>query len=199
MKKLLAILLALMMLVSGISAFAEETATPGELGENQILMHGYLSPYCHYYIGVPAEWALIGAGSTPENINQAYEIVDDDVSGIISQMSAENDILFAVSAAGENLVLTYGPAEGANNDHLIKEIEVFKNTLISNYPGIKLSDDCGSYTFNGVVDIMYIGANYNGHAIRQYYLASGSTLFIFTFSGVSKDMAETVLSTFNIQ
>ena len=199
MKKLLSILLAVTLLISCLSAIAEESAAPGELGENQILMHGYMSPYRRYYIGVPAEWALIGAGSTPENITQAYDIVDDDISGIVSQMSADNDILFAVSAAGENLVLTYGSAEGASNDSLIDEIEAFKNVLIANYPGIKLADDCGTYSYNGVVDIMYIGANYNGHSIRQYYLASGTILYIFTFSGVSKEIAETVLSTFNVE
>lgn len=199
MKKWLCALLALI-LTLGTCALGE-SATPGEvpeLGEDEILMHGYISPYANYYIGVPSDWALIGAGSTADNIEQAEEIVEESVSALIAGMNAENDVLFAVSPKGENLILTYGNAEGATNEDLIRSLDTFKKELSANYTGIRFTDDCGSYKLNDITEILYIGANYNGHDIRQYYVASGLTLYVFTFTGVSANIAGVVLSTFHL-
>ena len=199
MKKWFCALLALILTLSACAL--SEDATPGEipaLGEDEILMHGYISPYANYYVGVPSDWALIGAGSTPDNISQAEETIDDSVSALIKGMTAENDVLFAVSPKGENLILTYGVAEGATNEDLIRSLDTFKKELSAKYTGIRFADDCGGYKLNDITEILYIGANYNGHDIRQYYIASGVTLYVFTFTGVSADIAGVVLSTFHL-
>lgn len=199
MKRVLALVLAFCLLIS-CAAWAENAAedAPAELGENEILMHGYIDPYVGYYVGVPAEWALIGAGSTLDDINQASDIIDESVSAIIAQLTADNDILFAVSPSGENLILTYGSAAGATNADLIDSMAAFQKELSANYPGIRFTDECGSFKINDISEILLIAANYNGHDIRQYYMTSGTTMYIFTFTGVSADIAYAVLSLFHV-
>lgn len=199
MKKLFCAILALI-LAMGACALGE-AASEGEapqLAEDEILMHGYISPFAGYYIGVPSDWALIGAGSTPDNIDQAEETIDESVSALRAGMSAENDVLIAVSPKGENLILTYGTAEGATNEDLIRSLDTFKKELSAKYTGIRFANDCGGYKLNDITEILYIGANYNGHDVRQYYLASGVTLYVFTFTGVSAEIAGVVLSTFHL-
>lgn len=208
MKKILSFFLAFAMLlcvfcVGEEANVNEEDVTPQPtapvLAEDEILMHGYLSPYMNYYVGVPAEWALIGAGSTPDNIAQAEEISQESVRTIIANMNKDNDVLFAVSAAGETMVLTYGDAAGATNEALIDALDEFKARLSAKYVGIKFDNDCGSYELNEFSRILYIGATYNGRNIRQYYISSGVTMYIFTFTNVTKSIADTVLSTFNLR
>ncbi len=205
MKRFFACLLALLMLLASLSVSAETAATPveatkSEAADEGILMHGYISPYAGYYVGVPAEWALIGAGSHKENLDQAYELLPDlDVSGIRKKMTAENDVLIAASADGASLVLNYGKADGASNEDLIDSLDTFKKALTAQCPGIKFSDDCGKYEFNSLANLLYIGANYNGYEIHQYYLVAGENMYIFTFTGVTKSIAEVVLSTFQMR
>ena len=196
MKRFFACLLALSMLLACLSASAETAtpATPSEAADEGILMHGYLSPYAGYYIGVPAEWALIGAGSHQENLDQAYELLPDmDVDGLRKKMTAENDVLIAASKDGASLVLNYGKADGASNEDLIDSLDT------AQCPGIKFSDDCGKYEFNTLANLLYIGADYNGYEIRQYFMVAGENMYIFTFTGVTKQIAEVVLSTFRMQ
>mgnify|MGYP004465631047 FL=1 len=207
MKRIFACLLALSMLLACLSVTAETAtpaeatpATPSEAAEEGILMHGYISPYAGYYVGVPAEWALIGAGSHQENLDQAYELLPDmDVSGLRRKMTAENDVLIAASKDGASMVLNYGKADGASNEDLIDSLDAFKKALTAQCPGIKFSDDCGKYEFNSLANLLYIGASYNGYEIRQYYMVAGENMYIFTFTGVTKQIAEVVLSTFRMQ
>lgn len=207
MKRFFACLLALSMLLACLSASAETAtpaeatpATPSEAADEGILMHGYLSPYAGYYIGVPAEWALIGAGSHQENLDQAYELLPDmDVDGLRKKMTAENDVLIAASKDGASLVLNYGKADGASNEDLIDSLDTLKKALTAQCPGIKFSDDCGKYEFNTLANLLYIGADYNGYEIRQYFMVAGENMYIFTFTGVTKQIAEVVLSTFRMQ
>lgn len=201
MKRIFACLLALSLLLVCLPVCAETAATPSELGEEDILMHGYISPYAGYYVGVPAEWALIGAGSHKENLNQANELLSDimDVDEIRKQMTAENDVLIAASADGASMILNYGKAEGASNDDLIDSLDAFKSALSEQCPGIRFSDDCGEYEHNSLVNLLYIGADYNGYEIRQYYMVAGENMYIFTFTGVTQQIAEVVLSTFQMQ
>lgn len=205
MKRFFACLLAILMLLASLSVSAETVATPveataSEAVDDGILMHGYISPYAGYYIGVPAEWALIGAGSHQENLDQAYELLPDmDVDGIRRKMNAENDVLIAASADGANLVLNYGKAEGASNEDLIDSLDTFQKALSAQCPGIKFFDESGKYEMNSLVSLLYIAASYNGYEIRQYYMVAGENMYMFTFTGVTKQIAETVLSTFRMQ
>lgn len=200
MKRVFACLLTLSILLACLPVMAETAATPSEAEDEGILMHGYISPYAGYYVGVPAEWALIGAGSHQENLDQASELLPDmDVDGIRKKMTAENDVLIAASADGANMVLHYGKADGASNEDLIDSLDAFKNALSAQYPGIKFSEDCGKYEYNSIANLLYIGADYNGYEIRQYYMVVGENMYIFTFTGVTQQIAEVVLSTFQMQ
>ena len=199
MKRFFAILLVMCLLCT---CWAEETETEtetAELGEGEILMHGYISPFANYYIGVPAEWCLIGAGSTGENLSQASEELEDvDVYGLYNQMKAGNDVLYAVSPSGEGLILTYGSSSGVGNDAIVDSLDEIKAALSEQYSGVVFDEDSGSYTYNSIYEILYIGMNYKNRNIYQYYLVTGTVMYIFTFFGTSSDIAETVLSTFSM-
>ena len=74
MKKIFSILFVLMFVLSAC-AFAE-TASPAEpLKEGEMYFHGYKNSNTGYYVGVPAEWALIGMDSTGANLDHAYEVM----------------------------------------------------------------------------------------------------------------------------
>lgn len=204
MKRFFACLLALSMLLACLSASAETAtpaeatpATPSEAAEGEIRMQKYLSPYAGYIVSVPVEWALIGVGSRQENLDQAYKVLPDlDVDEIRKKMTAENDVLIAASKDGASMVLNYGKADGATGENLIDSLDAFKKALTAQCPGIKFSDDCGKYELNFLTNLLYIGASYNSHEIRQYYMVAGENMYIFTFTGVTKQIAEIVLSTF---
>lgn len=199
MKKLLGILLALTMLLAAC-AVSETSASPAEpLPEGSMLFHGYISEAAGYYVGVPAEWALVGAFSHPENLDEACKIMDEyEVKQLHSTLSAENDILFAFSESGEQMVLVYGPSDGVTSDVLIEEAGALKRMLTAEYVGITFEDDCGSYTINDLVEVLYIGCQYNGNTIYQYYIPAGKNIYVFTFVNVEKIIAQSVISTFNL-
>lgn len=200
MKKLLSLLLIFAAVLLPVSAFAETAATSAEaLEEGQMLFHGYISEAAKYYVGVPAEWALVGASSYPEHLQQAYDIMDiNEVKALHAQLSAENDILFAFSEKGEQMVLVYGDSDGVTSDTMIEEVESLKRMLSAQYIGIVFDNDCGRHTVNELAEILYIGAKYNGNTIYQYYMPVGEHIYVFTFVNVEKSIAQAVVSTFNM-
>ena len=201
MRKFFAVLLALCVCLSSLCALAESNATPAEpqLSEGEILMHGYKSENAGYYVGVPAEWALVGASSLAAHLEQAYEIAGySEVKSLHASLSAENDILFAFSASGEQMILTYGLSEGVDSDKLIDEMDSFKRILASQYTGITFTDDCGAYNYKEIYNVLYIGAKYNGNKISQYFLPGGDSIYVFTFCNVEKSIEEVVISNFNL-
>lgn len=207
MKKFIAFLLTLTLLFS--AAFSEQSApaedVPAEepvvLGENEILMHGYISPYNDYYIGVPAEWYILGAGSLNENLAEASEALEDvNVYSLVKQFDKENDVLVCMNAdSTAGLVLTYGPSAGVTNDRMIASLGEIESAIKAACPGVTFKEESGSFEFKSVAAILMISMNYKGFDILQYYVASGSQMYIFTFFGTSRTIAETVLSTFTVQ
>lgn len=198
MKKVLSFIIALMM-ITAACAFAE-TASPAEpLEEGEIYVHGYASSATGYYVAVPAEWALIGRDSHPENLSQAYDIMGyASVNDLVKQLSDENDVLFAVSADGKQMALTYGSSDGITCDRLVEEIDAFKAMLQATYPGIEFKEDSGTVTINELTQVMYIGAKYKSHDVSQYFFPMGSYIYVFTFTDVGTELEKTVLSTFTI-
>ena len=207
MRKFIALLLTLALLTG--AAFAEETApaenAPAEepvvLGENEILMHGYISPYNDYYIGVPAEWYILGAGSLNENLSEASEALEDvNVYSLVKQFDKENDVLVCLNAdSTAGLVLTYGPSSGVTNDRMIDSLGEIESAIKAACPGVTFKDESGSFDFKSVAAILMISMNYKNRDILQYYVVSGSQMYIFTFFGTTRTIAETVLTTFTIQ
>ncbi|MBQ4157479.1 MAG: hypothetical protein IJD86_05000 [Clostridia bacterium] len=198
MKRFFSILFVLMFLLSAC-AFAE-TASPAEpLKEGEMYFHGYKNSNTGYYVGVPAEWALIGMDSTGANLDHAYEVMGySEVKALTEQLSKENDILFTVSSSGDQMVLTYGLSDGITTDRLAEDIDDFKAMLAKSCTGIEFKEDCGLITVNELTQVMYIGAKYKSHDVSQYFLAAGSNVYVFTFTDVEKDIEQAVLSTFSI-
>ena len=198
MKKFLSALLAVLILVSAC-AFAE-TASPEEpLEEGSILMRGYLDRTSLYYVSIPAEWAPIGIHSTQENIAQANEILgESEVQALLKELSPENNLLLCVSPTGEQLVITYGLSDGVTSDTLISQVDDFKKMLSAAYVGIEFKDDCGSYSINDYIQVLYIGAKYKGHAISQYFYPAGSNMYVFTFTDTESNIINAVLSQFRL-
>jgi len=201
MKKFFAVLLALAVCLFCFSALCEESATPSQpvAGEGEILMHGYISEAANYYVGVPATWALLGASSHEEHIAQAEDILGySEVKSIRQNLSSENDILFAFSADGEQMVLNYGPSDGVTSDVLIKRMGELQSLLKTQYKGITFKEDSGSYTLKEIISILYIGAEYNGNDIDQYYMPVGESIYVFTFVNVEDVYRQAVFSTFHL-
>ena len=198
MKKLLSALMAVLILVSAC-AFAE-TASPAEpLKEGEMYFHGYKNVQTGYYVGVPAEWALIGINSTADNISQAEEIMGyTEVQALLKELSAENDLLLAVAPTGEQMAVTYGLSDGVTSETLIGEIDNFKKMLSAAYTGIEFKEESGAYSVNDLTQILYIGAKYKSHDISQYLMPLGSHIFVFTFTDVDTEIEKAVLSTFGI-
>ncbi len=222
MKKLFSLVLALIFL--SCAALSEGVATPGDAtaGEAEpegIKMHGYMSTFGGYFVRVPVEWAPLGAESPNEYIEQAEEYIDyATITEYKKSVSAENDVLSAVSADGASMVLTYGSAEGADVSSLVKELDAFKRVLASECAGMTFTEDSGEYELNEDVyagdrtltvgdkehyvvlptSVMYIGGEYMGHTVRQYMLPVGEKLFVFTFSDVSEEICAAVLNTFAV-
>lgn len=200
MKKLIAILLALSLLICG-GVSEETTDAPLQAGENEILLHGYISPYKNYYIGVPAEWAILGAGSNDVNLTEATEMLEDvNVYGFARQMTADNDVLLCMAEdAKAGLIVNYGSCSGVTNDRLIKSLDEIEAAIKAACPGITFKEESGSVEFKSVAEILLISMNYKNRDILQYYVVNGSDLYLFTFFGTSRTIAETVLTTFTIQ
>lgn len=200
MKKLIAMLLALALLMCG--AFAEETPeAPLQPGENEILMHGYISPYKNYYIGVPAEWAILGAGSNEVNLTEATEMLEDvNVYAFAKQMTADNDVLLCMSEdAKAGLIVSYGPCSGVTNDRLIDSLSEIEASIKAGCPGVTFKEESGKVEFKSIAEILMISMNYKNRDILQYFVVNGSDLYLFTFFGTTRTIAETVLTTFTIQ
>ena len=202
MKKLISILLALLLLV--LPAWAEEeNETPvdeiPELEEGQILMHGYIDPYVKFYLGVPAEWAILGPGSTAANLTEAAEIMEDaDVYGIFHSFTEDNAVLICRSADGAGVTVSYGSSDGVSNETLVNDMEQIQAELKNAYSGLSFKEGCGAYSFKSVTDILYIGMTYKNTDFYQYYLVSGAQMYLFTFFGTTLETAQTVMSTFSI-
>jgi len=200
MKRILAIILAVLMFTVCLAENSENAAEPVQLAEGEILMHGYISPYADYYIGVPAEWAIIGAGSTNENMTEASNMLENlNVYGIQKEMTKDNDVLYCISADGKGLILTYGKSEGVTNDKLVERLDEFEASIEAACPGVKFDEDSGAYTYKSVYELLHIGMNYKGRDIDQYYMITGTYLYVFTFFGTTAEIADTVLSTFYIK
>ena len=160
---------------------------------------GYINSAVGYYAGVPAEWALIGRFSTPENLSQAYEIMGfTEVTALTESISEENDILFAVSSAGEQMAITYGQSDGVTVDRLADELDAFKAMLQSSYIGIEFKEDSGLVSINDLMQAMYIGAKYKSHDVSQYFIPAGSNVYVFTFTDVEKTIEHAVISAFRV-
>ena len=200
MKKLIAIILALTLLICG-GVSEETTDAPLQAGENEILLHGYISPYKNYYIGVPAEWAILGAGSNDVNLTEATEMLEDvNVYGFARQMTADNDVLLCMAEeAKAGLIVNYGPCSGVTNDRLIKSLDEIEAAIKAACPGITFKEESGSVEFKSVAEILLISMNYKNRDILQYYVVNGTDLYLFTFFGTARTIAETVMTTFTIQ
>ncbi len=198
MKKILAALIAVLMMVSAC-AFAE-TASPEEpLQEGEMYFHGYINNVVGYYAGVPAEWALIGRHSTPDNLTQAYEVMGyTEVTALLESLTDENDVLFTIASTGEQMVLTYGQSDGITVDRLAEEIDAFKAMLGSSYTGIEFKEDSGLVSINDLMQAMYIGAKYKSHDVSQYFIPAGSNVYVFTFTDVEKSIEHAVISAFRV-
>lgn len=198
MKKFLAALIAVIMMVSAC-AFAE-TASPAEpLKEGEMYFHGYIDNVVGYYVGVPAEWALIGRYSTPDNLTQAYEIMGfTEVTALLESLSDENDVLFSIAPTGEQMVITYGQSDGITVDRLAEEIGAFKAMLQASYTGIEFKEDSGLVSINDLMQVMYIGAKYKTHDVSQYFMPAGSSIYVFTFTDVEENIEHAVISAFRI-
>lgn len=198
MKKILAAVIAVMMLVTSC-AFAE-TASPAEpLKEGEMYFHGYINNAVGYYVGTPAEWALIGLNATQDNLTQAYEVMGfSDVSALLDSLTEENNILFAVSATGEQMVLTYGQSDGITVDRLAEEIGAFKAMLQAAYTGIEFKEDSGIVSINELTQVFYIGTKYKSQDVSQYFVPAGSNVYVFTFTNVEKDVEKAVVSSFRV-
>lgn len=198
MKKFLALVIAVILGLSAC-AFAEPATIEEPLPEGAFYVHGYKNAATGYYVAVPAEWALIGLNSIPDNLEQAYEIMGfTEVRALLDQLNSENDILFCISSEGEQMVLTYGLSEGVTCDRLSEDIDDFKAMLSAAYTGIEFKEDSGLVTIAELTQVMYIGAKYRGHDVSQYFLPVGGHIFVFTFTDVEKDMEHSVISTFNL-
>ncbi|MBQ2433277.1 MAG: hypothetical protein II266_02515, partial [Clostridia bacterium] len=169
------------------------------LEEGTMYFRGYINSAVGYYAGVPAEWALIGRFSTPENLSQAYEIMGfTEVTALTESISEENDILFAVSSAGEQMAITYGQSDGVTVDRLADELDAFKAMLQSSYIGIEFKEDSGLVSINDLMQAMYIGAKYKSHDVSQYFIPAGSNVYVFTFTDVEKTIEHAVISAFRV-
>lgn len=201
MKKFISIVLALSLVLCAL-AYSEEApaaTTPAELEEGQMYFHGYISEIGNYYVGVPQEWAPIGANSPAAYIEQAEAFMDYyTVRDIISSVNAQNDVLVAAAPTGESLVLIYGPSEGTTNESLINNMESYQETLLLSHPGIQLTEDSGSFKVTELSSVLRISAVYMNHKVDQFYLAAGTQLFIFTFIDTDIDVAQAVLTTFQL-
>lgn len=206
MKKLLALLFVFILLFAAAVSEqpAPETTAENEtpvVGEGEILLHGYISPFKNYYVGVPAEWAIVGAGSTDANLSDANEMLEDlNVYGFVKQLTGENDVLVCVSEDGkEGLILTYGPSSGVTNDAMIKYLPEIEAAIKAEYSGVTFKDDSGSYEFKSLAEILNINMTYKNRDLIQYYVVNGQDMYIFTFFGTPSQIAQTVLTTFVVQ
>ena len=199
MKKLLALILCCI-IAFGV-CFAETDSAAMEEAEEGILMHGYIDPYTKYYIGVPAEWALIGPGSVPENLQQARGIPGIDADAIYATVNEANPTLYALSENGEGLIVTYGKSEGVSTDSLISNLGQIKEGLLKQYPNVVFDENSGSYDLNSYSQILYVGMEYNNYyKIYQYYIAAGGRVYVFTFLGKTaemKQLSQTIMTTFS--
>lgn len=198
MKKTILIIMAVLLMLS--AAFAEqpeEQPAQQELGEGDILMHGYIDPVTRFYIGVPAEWSIVGPGSTAANLAQATEELENiDAYGLFKSFNESSRFLLCVSPDNKGLVVTYGASDGASNQTFIDAMDSIKAQLSGSISGLTFSDESGKYALQSSMEILYLSMTYKNTEIRQYYLVSGD-MYIFTFFGVDKILSDTIMSTFS--
>ena len=206
MKKTMIWLCLILLLVCGAALAeaqqdeaAQEEAQEGEivLGEGEILMHGYIDPVTGYYLGVPADWAILGPGSTATNLAEAVDIMEDvDVYGIFRSFGEKDSYLMCRNKDGAGVTVTYGSSDGVTNDTLIDAMEDIQAQLSASLSGLVFKEDSGKYSFKGVMDILFLDMSYKNTSIFQYYMVTGSQMYVFTFTNTPLDIAQTVLSTF---
>ena len=194
---LLFMAVCLMLSVSVAEQAEEQPAEQQELGEGDILMHGYIDPVTRFYIGVPAEWSIVGPGSTAANLAQANEELEMvDAYGLFKSFNESSRFLICLSPENKGLVVTYGPSDGANNQTFIDAADKIKAEFTSALSGLTFSEESGKYTLQSSMEILYLSMTYKNTEIRQYYLVSGD-MYIFTFFGVDKTISDAVMSTFS--
>ena len=198
MKKTVLIILALLLALSAAFAEQPEQQPPQqELGEGDILMHGYIDPVTRFYIGVPAEWSIVGPGSTAANLAQATEELESiDAYGLFKSFNESSRFLLCVSPDNKGLVVTYGASDGASNQTFIDAIDSIKAQLSTSISGLTFNEESGKYALQSAMEILYLSMTYKNTEIRQYYLVSGD-MYIFTFFGVDKILSDTIMSTFS--
>ncbi|MCR4576913.1 MAG: hypothetical protein K5784_03280 [Clostridiales bacterium] len=198
MKKTVLIILALLLALSAAFAEQPEQQPPQqELGEGDILMHGYIDPVTRFYIGVPAEWSIVGPGSTAANLAQATEELESiDAYGLFKSFNESSRFLLCVSPDNKGLVVTYGASDGASNQTFIDAIDSIKAQFSTSISGLTFNEESGKYALQSSMEILYLSMTYKNTEIRQYYLVSGD-MYIFTFFGVDKILSDTIMSTFS--
>ncbi|MCR4620759.1 MAG: hypothetical protein K5663_01615 [Clostridiales bacterium] len=194
---LLAFVAVCLILSTALAEQPEEQPTEQvTLGEGEILMHGYIDPVTRFYVGVPAEWSIIGPGSTAANLNQAFEELENvDVYGLFKSFDNSSRFLLCLSPDNRGLIVTYGSTDGAGNQTLIDSLDDFK-AAFADVSGLEITDESGKFSLQSSMDILYLSMIYKNTEIRQYYLVSGD-LYIFTFFGVDKTLSDTIMSTFS--
>lgn len=205
MKKLLITLILLAVCFAPFALADEgttgEAATQAEpLEEGSIRLLGYNNITAGYRIAVPEDWAFVGYdafldGEPPAAIQNGMD--EDTLNALRRLLTPDNNVLYAFSARGESLIVNYGEADGADLESLLSHMDEFKAELASKCVGISFTDECGRYELNELAGMLLICANYQGCAIRQYHLISGSRHYIFTFSNVDKETAQISLQNFS--
>ncbi|MBR4235572.1 MAG: hypothetical protein IKR85_05870 [Clostridia bacterium] len=192
MKKLLALLLSLILICAPCTyGSAEDAGSAADAPSDEaaeISAKAYVNTLHGYTLAMPAEWAAIGSGSTEEELTFAYDVLGySEVNAIKNSINAENDVLYCFSEGKKDgLILIYGPAGGSSNDTYINEMERIKQSLRDEYGSSVIrfvEDDCTKYTFNSVAEILQLQFQYSQYMFFQYYLVSGSNMYIFTFFG----------------
>ena len=198
--KIIALLLALMFCF--MAAFAEEGETADEIDaaqneENEIAGIGYIDPYEEFYVVVPVEWAVIGVGSTPQNLEDAERILEGtgiDPYEIYDSLYPDNPdkrnctLICLASDAKTGMTLTYGTSEYVTNSAMIDQMDAIKSEIKAQVPNLSFVDaECGSYSFKSLENILHLRMRYGESFIDQYYLINGTTMFLFTFYNASEE------------
>ena len=186
---------------AGLAETEQSEAQEGEivLNEGEILMHGYIDPATGFYLGVPADWAILGPGSTATNLTEAVDIMEDvDVYGIFRSFKEGDSFLMCRNKDGAGVTVTHGASDGVTNDTLIDAMEDIQAQLSASLSGLVFKEDSGKYSFKGVMDILFLDMSYKNTNVFQYYMVTGAHMYIFTFTDTPLDIAQTVLSTFSI-
>ena len=200
MKRLFALILSFILLCAFCGVAFAQTDEPEDAPQDEqtqeIDAKVYTNTLHGYTFAMPAEWAVIGSGSTEEDLTFAYDVIGySEVNAIKSSITPENDALFCFSEGKRNgLILIYGPAGGASNDTYIDSMDEIKLALQNEYGAAVIrfvNEGCTTYTFNSIAEILQLQFQYSQYMFYQYYLVSGSNVYIFTFFGPDAGFANT--------